>query len=169
SVPRQLGYEWPGVLPPSLPEPLAPHASLPYLDAHPFGEFGCTPCHGGQGFATDEAAAHGHVEHWDEPLLGDRLAKRYGLSRADLMQVRCNGCHRRDEATPGMDLVNRGKVLFRKNKCLVCHMVEGHGGLKAPDLTYIGDKNPELFDFTHVTGRHSVFNWHLQHLAHAGT
>src|SRR5262249_15046991 len=47
--------------------------------------------------------------------------------------------------------------------------VEGRGGLKAPDLTYIGDKNPELFDFTHVTGEHTAFNWHVQHLTHADT
>jgi cytochrome c2 len=164
-----LGYEWTGVLPASVREPLAPHPALPYLEAHPFLEFGCTPCHGGQGFATDRQAAHGLVEHWDAPSLGNRLAKRYGLTRAEIMQIRCNGCHRRDEATPGMELVNRGKVLFRKNKCLVCHVVEGRGGLKAPELTYIGDKNPELFDFTHVTGLHSAFNWHVQHLTHADT
>jgi cbb3-type cytochrome oxidase cytochrome c subunit len=39
--------------------------------------------------------------------------------------------------------------------------------MKAPDLTYVGDKNPELFDFTHVTGEPTVFAWHVQHLTHA--
>jgi cytochrome c2 len=67
-----------------------------------------------------------------------------------------------------MEIIDRGKELFRKNKCLVCHVVEDRGGLKAPELTYIGDKNPELFDFTHVTGRRTAFNWHVQHLTHAG-
>lgn len=162
-----LGWEWGGTLPAGLPAPLAPHPPLPYLDAHPFEDFGCTPCHGGQGFATTTAAAHGNVEHWDEPLLDGELARRYGLTAAELMQMRCNGCHRRDESTPGMELVNAGKVLFRKNKCLVCHTVESRGGLKAPELTYIGDKNPELFAFTHVSGPHTVFNWHVQHLTHA--
>jgi cytochrome c2 len=164
-----LGYEWGDTLPASLPVPLAPHPKLPYMDSHPFAEFGCTACHGGQGFATRTAAAHGDVEHWDAPLLDGRLAERYGLGVADLMQIRCNGCHRRQDATPGMDTIDAGKVLFRKNKCLVCHSVEGRGGLKAPDLTYIGDKNPELFDFTHVTGPRTAFNWHLQHLTHAET
>ena len=164
-----LGYEWGGTLPASLPAPLAPHPPLPYLEAHPFEEFGCTPCHGGQGFATTTATAHGDVAHWDEPLLDGRLAQRYGLTAAELMQLRCNGCHRREESTPGMELIDRGKELFRKNKCLVCHMVEGRGGLKAPDLTYIGDKNPELFDFTHVSGPHTAFTWHVQHLTHAET
>ena len=162
-----LGYEWGGTLPESAPAPLAPHPALAYLEAHPFGEFGCTACHGGQGFATETRAAHGNVEHWDEPLLDRELAARYGLGQAELIQVRCNGCHRRDDSTPGMEIVDRGKELFRKNKCLVCHTVEGRGGLKAPDLTYIGDKNPELLDFTHVTGARTAFNWHVQHLTHA--
>jgi cytochrome c2 len=164
-----LGYEWAGTLSASVPPPLAPHPALPYLEAHPFAEFGCTSCHGGQGFATETGAAHGDVEHWDEPLLDGRLAEHYGVSQAELIQMRCNGCHRREDATAGMEAINQGKVLFRKNKCLVCHTVEGRGGLKAPDLTYIGDKNPELFDFTHVTGEHTAFNWHVQHLTHADT
>lgn len=162
-----LGYEWAGTLPADLPVPLAPHPALPYLDAHPFTEFGCTSCHSGQGFATDTEAAHGHTENWNEPLLDRTLAERYGLTAAELMQVRCNACHRRDDATPGTELINEGKVLFRKNKCLVCHTVDGRGGLKAPELTYIGDKDPELFDFTHVSGGHTVFNWHVQHLTRA--
>ena len=84
-------------------------------------------------------------------------------------QMRCNGCHRREDSVPGMETVNRGKELFRKNKCLVCHVVDGRGGLKAPELTYIGDKDAELFDFTRVTGPHTAFNWHVQHLTHAET
>jgi len=163
-----LGYEWEGALPASLDVPLAPHPTLPYLEAHPFPQFGCTVCHGGQGFATSAAAAHGDVEDWDEPLLAGRLAESDGLTTAELMQLRCNGCHRRDESTPGMEIIDRGKELFRKNKCLVCHVVEDRGGLKAPELTYIGDKSPELLDFTHVTGPRTAFNWHVQHLTHAG-
>jgi mono/diheme cytochrome c family protein len=162
-----LGYEWAGTLPTTLPAPLAPHPSLPYLDAHPFTQFGCTVCHGGQGFAVTERDAHGDVEHWDEPLLDGRLAGRYGLTQSQLMEVRCNECHRREDTTPGMETIARAKDLFRKNKCLVCHVVDGRGGVKAPELTYIGDQDPELFDFTHVTGAHTVFNWHVQHLTHA--
>ena len=164
-----LGYEWAGTLPSTVPAPLAPHPELPYLEAHPFTEFGCTSCHGGQGFATERRAAHGDVEHWDTPLLDRRLAEHYELREAELIEMRCNGCHRRDDTTAGMDTINRGKILFRQNKCLVCHTVDGRGGMKAPDLTYIGDKNPELFDFTHVTGERTTFNWHVQHLTHADT
>ncbi len=163
-----LGYEWAGTLPATLEAPLAPHPSLPYLDAHPFTEFGCTSCHAGQGFATETRAAHGDVEHWEEPLLDAKLGGPYGLGSGELIQTRCNGCHRQDESTPGMEVINHGKELFRQNKCLVCHVVGGRGGLKGPELTYIGDKNPELFDFSHVQGARTAINWHIQHLTNAG-
>ncbi|MFQ5666977.1 MAG: c-type cytochrome [Candidatus Binatia bacterium] len=159
-----LGYEWNGTLPADLPEPFTPHPDLPYMHAHPFQQFGCTSCHAGQGFATEKDAAHGHVAHWDEPLITKALAASYGVTRAVLMQVRCNECHRRDRTTDGLGVINRAKALFTKRKCLVCHTVQGRGGATGPELTYVGDKNPELFDFSHVTGRHTLLNWHVQHL-----
>lgn len=164
-----LGYEWAGILRDDLPQPFAPHPKLLYTEAHPFSEFGCSSCHGGQGFATRARAAHGQVEHWEEPLLGNALAKEYGLTASELMQTRCNGCHRRETSTPGMELVNRGKALYRAKKCVVCHAIEGRGGLVAPELTYIGDKNPELFDFSHISGPRTVLNWHVEHLISAET
>ena len=47
-------------------EPLAYH---PNHAQHPFEKFGCTICHQGQGRATTREAAHGHVEHWEHPML----------------------------------------------------------------------------------------------------
>lgn len=160
-----LGYEYAGVLSADLPEPLKPHPALPWLRAHPFQKFGCTSCHGGQGPATREKDAHGEVPHWEEPLLGRKLAARYGLERRQLMEMRCNLCHRHDRSTPAMEEINQAKELFVKKKCLHCHTVEGHGGTTGPELTYIGDKNPELFDFSHVPpGPRTVFHWHVEHL-----
>src|SRR5262245_28473765 len=49
--------------------PLRSHPVEP-LKNHPVEKFGCTACHGGQGWAIDTAAAHGEVAHWEEPLLG---------------------------------------------------------------------------------------------------
>ena len=43
------------------------------LQKHPVQEYGCTSCHGGQGYATDRKSAHGLVEHWEEPVLGKEL------------------------------------------------------------------------------------------------
>lgn len=53
-----LGYEWGGILPTSLEQPLAPHPALPFMKYHPFDRFGCTTCHAGQGWATTARAAH---------------------------------------------------------------------------------------------------------------
>jgi mono/diheme cytochrome c family protein len=47
-------------------QPLAYH---PNHAQHPFEKFGCTICHQGQGRATTKEAAHGHVEHWEHPML----------------------------------------------------------------------------------------------------
>ena len=46
-----------------------PRSYHPNHDRHPFSKFGCTICHQGQGRATTREAAHGHVEHWDQPML----------------------------------------------------------------------------------------------------
>lgn len=82
--------------------------------------------------------------------------------------MRCNFCHRHDPSTPGMDGINLAKKLIKKKKCLICHNIEGQGGHSAPDLTYEGDKDPELFDFSHVSGPHTAFNWHVEHFIEAG-
>src|ERR1700687_3447731 len=126
-----------------LPPLYRSHPELPYLAKHPFPPFGCTACHGGQGYALDEASAHGHVEHWDEPLLTTALADQYGLTRQQLMEMRCNTCHRRDDSTAGTDLINIAKEIFDKKHCTSCHGLLGAGGLAASDLTYAGDLNPE--------------------------
>lgn len=162
-----LGYDFAATLPADLPEPFTPHPALPFMGAHPFNQFGCTSCHGGQGFATEQQAAHGEVEHWDEPLLSRRLAADLSVPPTALMQMRCNACHRREVATEGIETLNRGKELFRKNKCIVCHVVDGKGGLAAPELTYIGDKDPELFDYAHVPAPHTALHWHELHLTNA--
>ena len=164
-----LGYEWGAVLGQDLPQPFAPHPALPYLEKHPFEKFGCTICHGGQGWAVEIDAAHGGGEHWHQPLLSRELAKRYELpSPRVLIQMRCNACHRHDVSTPGMDEIDQAKVLLKERACIACHVIEGRGGLIAPELTYHGDKDPELFDFSHVDGPKSVFNWNVQHLLDPG-
>jgi mono/diheme cytochrome c family protein len=148
---------------PDLPPLYRPHSDLPYLAKHPFPSFGCTVCHGGQGYALDEKGAHGAVEHWDDPLLSTALANQYGLTRAELMEIKCNTCHRRDDSTPTMDLISMAKEIFERKRCVSCHGFEGGGGLTAADLTYDGDLNPEYLDFTNVQGPKTELNWQIQH------
>jgi hypothetical protein len=45
-------------------QPYRTHPLEP-LKTHPIEEFGCTSCHGGQGWAIDTAAAHGEVAQWE--------------------------------------------------------------------------------------------------------
>jgi hypothetical protein len=92
-------------------EPLRTHPA-DILRSHPPDRFGCTPCHGGQGWAVDKARAHGHVAHWHEPLLDTALADALmsGAGRRTLMELRCNACHRYERETSGAH-VNRAKRL----------------------------------------------------------
>jgi mono/diheme cytochrome c family protein len=146
-----------------LPPLYRPHPDLPYMAKHPFPTFGCTSCHGGQGYAVDAAGAHGLVEHWNDPLLSTSLAAEYGLTRAQLMEMKCNTCHRHDDSTPDADLINMAKEIFEKKRCVSCHGFEGGGGLAATDLTFDGDVNPELLDFSSVDGPKTELNWQIQH------
>jgi cbb3-type cytochrome oxidase cytochrome c subunit len=136
------------------------------LKAHPVEAFGCTACHGGQGWAIDVDPAHGEVAHWEEPLLSSWLGESYSLvgSKRALMQMHCNVCHRYDRATPGMEAVNRAKALVAEKGCRACHVINGRGGTIGPDLTWVGDKAPEQYDYSRLSGHQTAFAWHVAHL-----
>jgi cytochrome c2 len=162
-----LGYDNPNLV--DAPEPFTAH---PDIEPHSLQKMGCTICHGGQGFALKKNDAHGEIEHWEEPLLGKKLANKYGLkNESELIQIKCNVCHRRDENTPGMEIINLAKkLLTQKNKCQTCHIVNGKGGRIGPDLTFIGDKPAERFDFSQIKDKIgqsgkplSMLSWHFKH------
>jgi len=145
------------------PEPYRTHPKE-IIDRHPIEKFGCTSCHGGQGYATDSEAAHGPVKHWEEPLLGSQMGEFYVLNdKRALMQMNCNSCHRYDRETKGASSINRGKQILNERGCRACHVINGRGGTVGPDLTFEGSKAPEQFNYERIKGFHSEFTWHVSH------
>ncbi len=145
-------------------EPFRTHPLEP-LKNHPVEAFGCTACHGGQGWAIDIDEAHGEMAHWEEPLLGSTLGEEYSLvdNKSALMQMNCNTCHRYDRQTPGADMINHAKALVQEKGCRACHVINGRGGTIGPDLTAVGDKAPEQYDYGRLSGQKTAFAWHVAH------
>jgi len=135
------------------------------LQQHPVEDYGCTSCHGGQGWAIDTAAAHGEVAHWEEPLLSRSLGDTYTLAgnKNALMQMNCNTCHRYDRETPGAGAINLAKRLVNDKGCRACHVINGFGGTIGPDLTTVGEKAPEQYDLSRLSGQRTAFAWHVAH------
>jgi cytochrome c551/c552 len=135
------------------------------LRTHPVEQYGCTACHGGQGWAIDVYDAHGEVAHWEEPLLSRSLGEAYSLAtdKKALIQMNCNTCHRYDRETKGAEAVNLAKRLIRDKGCRACHVINGFGGTIGPDLTEVGEKAPEQYDFSRLSGQKTAFAWHVAH------
>ena len=136
------------------------------LRSHPPEKFGCTACHGGQGFAVDAEPAHGPVAFWEEPLLGKDMGEAYSIveNKAALMQMNCNVCHRFDRETKGAEFINHAKNLVLQKGCRACHVINGRGGTIGPDLTYVGDKAAEQYEYGRLSGQKTAFAWHVAHL-----
>jgi mono/diheme cytochrome c family protein/predicted nucleic acid-binding Zn-ribbon protein len=114
-------------------QPLARHPGRStYLGNHPVEEFGCTVCHRGQGRATSSTEkAHGHEEHWEEPLLTGRRT-----------QAACQTCHGDLAELKGGELASSGQELVSKLGCFGCHKIAGFETLRkvGPELTEVGTK-----------------------------
>ena len=159
--------EWKGLE--NAPEPYRTHPTEP-LAKHPLNAYGCTSCHGGQGFATTLPDAHGNVMHWEEPVLGQEVSQAYSVKDPKmLLQMNCNSCHRFDRETKGMDAINMAKKLVDEKNCRACHVINGRGGVIGPDLTYEGDKPTEQFDYSRILGAPSMFAWHSAHFQNPKT
>ncbi len=145
-------------------EPYRTHPTEPFRN-HPVEKYGCTACHGGQGWAIDVADAHGEIAHWEEPLLSRALGEEYSLAmdKGSLIQMNCNICHRYDTETKGMPAINLAKKLVNEKGCRACHTINARGGRIGPDLTQVGEKAPEQYDFTRLSGQRTSFAWHVAH------
>lgn len=154
-----MGMEWEGLE--REKNPFKKHPVTKLIEKHPFKKYGCTLCHGGQGYALTFREAHGPTRYWDEPVLGTNLERLYGFNtRGVLLQINCNVCHRYERETEGMDYINLAKKLVSEKACRACHIINGIGGSIGPDLTHEGSKPKELFA---MPGIRSVFEWHFRH------
>ncbi len=142
-----------------------PHTLHPgtYLEDHPYRDYGCTICHGGQGRALNKKDAFGRLEetHWPRPML-----------EQPYIQSSCGHCHlsifgRDDPGAEdlmyGMAVFLRGKALFSREGCLGCHRARGVGGILGPDLTEQGEKTKHEYSFQNVEGEQTVSNWLKAH------
>ena len=95
--------------------PFATHPDAELLDIHNPDTFGCSPCHGGNGRATNSIVhAHGEYEHWLWPL-----------HAKENTEAGCQSCHPHDMILEHATVINEGKELFRRKGCIGCHKYEG--------------------------------------------
>jgi cytochrome c2 len=81
-----------------------------------------------------------------------------------MRQMKCNESHRYDRQTKNADFINRAKQLVQEKGFRACHIINGRGGQIGPDLTFVGDKSPEQYDYSRISGVQSAFAWHVAHL-----
>ena len=146
-------------------EPFRTHPPEP-LKNHPIEKFGCTACHGGQGWAIDaDAGARPGRALGGAAARRRRSARptRSRTTRTRCMQMNCNVCHRYDRETKGADAINLAKRLVQEKGCRACHVINGRGGTIGPDLTFVGDKAPEQYDYGRLSGQKTAFAWHVAH------
>lgn len=124
-------------------QPLKTHSG-DIMDNHPKEQFGCTICHRGQGRATTEEDAHGHVEHWPKPVLA-----------SDEMDQACPKCHT-DQSLPNVARYNAAMDLFYEIGCLTCHKLRSRGGDIGPDITNAGVLHDAEWHFKHFKDPKSV-------------
>jgi cytochrome c551/c552 len=95
--------------------PFTTHPDPVLLQLHPLDQFGCSTCHGGNGWGLNSVKiAHGRYTDWSWPL--------YYPSNYD---AGCQNCHAADAYTPYAPVLNEGRYLFRVKGCIGCHAYAG--------------------------------------------
>jgi cytochrome c2 len=63
-----------------------------------------------------------------------------------------------------LDFINHAKKLAQDKGCRACHVINGRGGTIGPDLTNVGDKAAEQYEYGRLSGQKTAFAWHVAHL-----
>lgn len=99
------------------------------LTTHAVERFGCTPCHGGQGLATNANDAHKEHLDWERPL----------FSKAE-REANCGTCHQ-GEDVEGAPTLSLGRRALAERGCAGCHEIAGLDAPRiAPQLDGVRDK-----------------------------
>ncbi|HUI53785.1 MAG TPA: c-type cytochrome [Bryobacteraceae bacterium] len=92
----------------------ASHPEPELLKIHDPENFGCTPCHGGNGVAVSSIEkAHGYNEHWLWPL-----------NHKENIYAGCQQCHVKEIVTEMAGPLNDGREIYRLRGCIGCHRYE---------------------------------------------
>lgn len=95
--------------------PFTSHPQPELLKIHDPDKFGCSPCHGGNGRATNSVVkGHGRHQFWLWPLF-----------YKENTEAGCQSCHSADMWTEQAPVLNHGRQLFRLKGCIGCHRYEG--------------------------------------------
>ena len=106
------------------PQPFTTHPAM----YHEPERFGCTPCHQGQGLATNVNESFGYSKYWDEPIFPRPFS-----------ESSCGTCHH-EVPVKGAPLLNKGRELLVEYSCTSCHEIKGIGKKFTPRLDGIGGK-----------------------------
>jgi cbb3-type cytochrome c oxidase subunit III len=111
--------------------------------------------------------ATGFDPRWYEKHLTRRVAATHGSWRDSIGALAPEDRAAIDTllaSRVGAPRLVEAKGVFHSLGCRGCHKVAGVGGDDGPELTRAGEKDPGLLDFSHVTGAHTVADWHAAHL-----
>ncbi|MFB6286484.1 MAG: hypothetical protein ABEK03_07890 [Candidatus Bipolaricaulia bacterium] len=135
------------------------HEEVFVLDEMPFGEVGCTACHGGESQALNSERAHTYMrDRYDEIFLksveelrsSDQMTRQEGIERIRWMTGKDFGFVFSDPVEQRKAAIERAMAWWRRHKDTF--MIEDNGTRQSP---FIPD-NPQskrIEELTHVTPR----------------
>lgn len=112
------------------PQPHRAHSGA-WLTTHPSDRFGCTPCHDGEGQATD----YRNAAHQPQPFVTRPMRP------LETIEANCGTCHLSIDPLDAPRLAE-GRRLIIESGCFSCHEIPGFEGLtfRGPSLESIGYK-----------------------------